>query len=128
MSLESYSEISPLERSENYKKVLKEAVDSVQIHPNIEKIILFGSTARGEARVDSDIDLYFVTADGTPLRVNQVTNFLTVVESALPGVDLQINGGGEEETMKFISTPSAKHEGAIIAWEVLYDKPIENLQ
>ena len=31
--------------------------DSLKHHPEIEKIILFGSVARGEDRKDSDIDI-----------------------------------------------------------------------
>jgi predicted nucleotidyltransferase len=39
-------------------------------HPEIEKIILFGSVARGEDRKDSDIDILIITKDdGDDLKI-----------------------------------------------------------
>jgi uncharacterized protein len=36
-----------------------------------EKIILFGSRARGDARLDSDIDLLIITKDGDPHELSK---------------------------------------------------------
>jgi uncharacterized protein len=36
-----------------------------------EKIILFGSRARGDARIDSDVDLLVITKDGDPHELSK---------------------------------------------------------
>jgi predicted nucleotidyltransferase len=41
-------------------------LDSVVAYFNPRRVILFGSTARGEARPDSDIDLLVIVDDDTP--------------------------------------------------------------
>lgn len=49
---------------ERMQELVKRIVD--EVHP--VKVILFGSTARGEARQDSDIDVLVVVPDGTHRR------------------------------------------------------------
>lgn len=43
--------------------------------PNLVSVVLFGSRARGEAKPDSDWDL-FVVADGLPERITERSRFL----------------------------------------------------
>jgi len=44
-------------------------LDSIVAHFNPQRVILFGSMARGDARPDSDIDLLVVVDDDTPAEV-----------------------------------------------------------
>ena len=46
--------------------VPRESLDSVVSYFNPQRVILFGSTARGDAGPDSDIDLLVVVDDNTP--------------------------------------------------------------
>ena len=48
-------------------KLLKEYMDVLKVDYGIKSISLFGSTARGEQTVDSDIDLFVDTQ--TPYRL-----------------------------------------------------------
>ena len=49
-----------LTKESNRKKMIKEMVNRIVEHFDPEKIILFGSYARGEAGPDSDVDLLVV--------------------------------------------------------------------
>lgn len=49
-----------------YDLVPRELLDSVVRHLRPQRIILFGSRARGDAREDSDIDLLVVVDDDLP--------------------------------------------------------------
>lgn len=48
------------------RPVPRELLDSIVAHFNPQRVILFGSMARGDARPDSDIDLLVVVDDDTP--------------------------------------------------------------
>lgn len=50
------------------QEVMNEAVRRLVEYFRPEKIYLFGSTARGEDRPDSDLDFLVVVADDTPTR------------------------------------------------------------
>ena len=55
-----------MKTNETIEKIAKEVTDRVieRIHP--EKVILFGSAARGEADENSDIDLFIVAKTDKP--------------------------------------------------------------
>ncbi len=61
-------------------------VDRVKnaVHP--QRIILFGSVARGQARSDSDIDILVVMPDGTHRR-----NTMTDIYRALLGTKMDVD-------------------------------------
>lgn len=67
-------------------KKIKEIVDRIvqAVHP--VKIILFGSTARGEAHPGSDIDILVVMPDGTHRRET-----MTNIYRALLGTRLDVD-------------------------------------
>jgi predicted nucleotidyltransferase len=50
----------PLAEDRNRKKMIREMVNRIVEHFDPEKIILFGSSARGDAGPDSDVDLLVV--------------------------------------------------------------------
>ncbi len=52
--------------SENRDEVIGEVVRRLVEHYQPERIYLFGSSARGEARPDSDLDFIVVLPDDTP--------------------------------------------------------------
>ena len=55
----------------------------------VTSLYLFGSTARGEAREDSDVDLLFDIAPGTKFSLFDQARFVTELSSGLgAGVDL----------------------------------------
>ena len=53
------------------KKQIREALDTLKEHFNIESVYVFGSYARGTASQDSDLDLLVVFSElnGDPFRV-----------------------------------------------------------
>lgn len=59
-----------------------------QLGARLRAVVLFGSRARGDARLDSDIDL-LVVADGLPRdpisRITGLRRSLAGIETALPG-------------------------------------------
>lgn len=61
-----------------YRQWVARAVEQIKMKYQPEKIILFGSTARGELREGSDIDLFIVkeTSKRKLDRVDEITDFL----------------------------------------------------
>src|SRR6185437_2128287 len=54
--------------------VPRELLDSIVAHFNPQRVILFGSMARGDARPDSDIDLLVVVDDDAPQEMMSGTS------------------------------------------------------
>ncbi len=67
------------------------------VHP--EKIILFGSAARGESRDGSDIDLLIVVPEGTPKRPTAQFLYRELSNIRVP-YDLLVATAGEMEKHK----------------------------
>ena len=57
-------------------KLLKEYMDVLKVDYGIKSISLFGSTARGEQTVDSDIDLFVDTQTPNPFKLMDAREFL----------------------------------------------------
>ncbi|KZX10046.1 nucleotidyltransferase domain-containing protein [Methanobrevibacter filiformis] len=53
----------------NRKEIAKDFANSLN-HPEIEKIILFGSVARGEDIDESDIDMLIITKNDDESKIN----------------------------------------------------------
>lgn len=49
--------------SKRIKKFIKDYVETLEPHIRVEKVILFGSYARGKVHRDSDIDLIIISPD-----------------------------------------------------------------
>jgi len=51
---------------DDIKDVLNTVIESISVHPGVKKILLFGSYARGEANIQSDVDIAIVHLDSVP--------------------------------------------------------------
>lgn len=73
---------------ERYRRWTDEAVAQIASHYKPEKIILFGSAARGEVQEGSDIDLFIVkeTSSRPPERIEEVLRLLPPENPAEPHV------------------------------------------
>lgn len=60
------------ERANLPDRFFRELMDYCSNNKKIEKVILFGSRARGDHRIQSDIDLAFYTADMTHSEQNLI--------------------------------------------------------
>ena len=81
------------------ESVVREAVESIvrAVHPL--RIVLFGSTARGEQGGQSDVDLLVVMPEGSPKR--QTTQKLYRILRGLPvPVDILVTTEGDLERHK----------------------------
>ncbi len=84
----SFTQKPPMYNAELIKKVIYEHIPSERI----EKIIIFGSRARGDAREDSDTDICVIMRDSTEQeyeRVNTSNIYWSFAENELT-VDLII--------------------------------------
>jgi hypothetical protein len=61
--------------TENHQKAIDELVELHKNNPDTIALILCGSVARGDARIDSDIDLYLVVKDEKFDLVNETKSF-----------------------------------------------------
>ena len=57
-------------------KLLKDYMDVLKVDYGIKSISLFGSTARGEQTVNSDIDLFVDTQTPNPFKLMDAREFL----------------------------------------------------
>ncbi len=83
-----------------------------------EKIILFGSRARDEARPDSDIDL-LVIADSSKPRHQRAAPLYGVVSDILVPMDILVYTPGEVE--EWSEVPQAFVTTAVREGKVLYE-------
>jgi len=74
--------------NERMKKDLKSFMYKTRKHFNIKKAILFGSRARGDYFLDSDVDLILVSDDFKDFRfTDRIGN---VIEFWEPSIDLEV--------------------------------------
>ena len=71
-------------------KLLKEYMDVLKVDYGIKSISLFGSTARGEQTVDSDIDLFVDTQTPNPFKLMDAREFLERI-TGLPEENLTLS-------------------------------------
>lgn len=105
----------PMERKE-IRQMVRRIVD--QFHP--EKIILFGSHARGDAGPDSDVDLLIVMPFRGSKREKQLE-----VRLALRGIDIpkDIVVTTPEEFLWRQEVPGTIERPAALEGKVLYARP-----
>jgi len=58
----------------------------------IRAVLLFGSTARGDAREDSDVDLFIITSDQEKFDYKILKKLSSIFDELLPGVNISYNG------------------------------------
>ena len=97
--------------------VVRRIVDAA--HP--EKIVLFGSHARGAARPDSDLDV-LVIADSREPRYRRSAPLYGALSDVLVPMDIIVYTRGEVEEWQGVS--QAFVTTAIREGKVLYEKPI----
>lgn len=71
--------------------------------PAVETIVLFGSTARGEATPESDIDLLVITKEGKPWLVRRTLYELIYPIIASLGVDISLTVFQRNDWLKMLS-------------------------
>lgn len=84
-----------------------------------EKIILFGSYARGEARPDSDIDLLVIEEDVASRRAEMVRLDRAISQYRLPVEVIVVSA---DEVRKYGNLPGHLLYPALREGEVLYDR------
>lgn len=72
--------------SKEQKNIIKEALEGIEY----EKIILFGSRARGDNREDSDFDLMVVVPNGLTREKKMNISSVVVKRLAQPGLDCDV--------------------------------------
>lgn len=85
-------------------------------HP--EKVILFGSRARGDARLDSDIDLLVVANDPQPRSLRACALYGALSDILIP-MDILVYRPGEIEEWR--NVPQAFVTTAIREGSILYE-------
>ena len=102
-----------------YKKVIRETINNL-ITANLEdleRVILFGSCARGEVKFGSDVDIMFITKYPVAKAIDRYKYYdLEYYDEGLPSTDIVINS--EEFLLNSTSNFSitVKKDGLIL-WE-----------
>lgn len=87
------------------------------VHP--EKIVLFGSRARGDHRPDSDVDLLIIQKTSEP-RYRRSVPIRRAVVGLLPSKDVVVYTPSEVEAWKDV--PNAFVTTALTEGKILYEK------
>lgn len=100
-------------------KVLDEIVDRILSTERPERIILFGSRARGTARPDSDFDLLVIKESSEPRFRRSAPLYTRLAD--LP-VEVEIMVYTPEEVSEWSSVPEAFVTTAVREGKVLYER------
>jgi predicted nucleotidyltransferase len=84
------------------------------------KIVLFGSQARGQARLDSDLDLLIVESHSTLPRHQRATPYYMALSGLHPSKDIVVYT--PDEIAEWSNVPQAFPTTAIGEGKVLYEK------
>jgi predicted nucleotidyltransferase len=104
---------------DNTKKLLDEMVKRIREATNPERIVLFGSRARGTARTDSDFDLLIIKESDEP-RYRRPAPLYTKLAD-LP-VEVEIVVYTPEEVHDWSQVPQAFVSTALREGKVLYER------
>ena len=104
----------------NTETTLREITARIRANMNPQAIILFGSTARGSARPDSDLDLLVIAESKEPRYKRSAPLYLAL--SDLPGA-MDIVVYTPEEVADWRDVRQAFVTTAIREGKVLYEKP-----
>jgi predicted nucleotidyltransferase len=66
------------------EKLRKQLVHLLSAQPEVEKVILFGSRARGDAEERSDVDLAIIAPTASPRQWLEIVYLLEEVDTLLP--------------------------------------------
>lgn len=88
MDIETFQRAKFVEQPKQYEEWIERAAEQIKTTYEPEKIILFGSAARGELREDSDIDLLIIkkTSKGKLDRMSEVLELLDPLNPVEPHV------------------------------------------
>jgi len=98
--------------------LMSEIVRRIVVTAQPEKIILFGSRARGDARLDSDIDLLVVADDPQPRSLRASTLYGVLSDILIP-MDILVYR--PEEIEEWRNVPQAFVTTAIREGSILYE-------
>lgn len=99
-------------------ETIDRAVEILKREMNPRKIILFGSTARGEADPDSDLDLLLVLAH-VGSRINEMRRASMLLASLKVPIDVLVYS--EAEVTEWGSVTNHVINEALLEGRVLYD-------
>lgn len=101
--------------------IIQEAAERIVTTARPDKIILFGSYARGDANEDSDLDLVVVESELAPeCVVDEMVKLRMAVGRIGVGVDILVYSGNEFEKRK--DWPSTALYWAAREGKVLYER------
>lgn len=98
------------------QKILDQIIQAVREVIEPDKIILFGSQARGDDKIDSDYDILIIkdTIEDERMTIKKLYRQMVGVNAAID-IILKTNEGIEKSKQRFISvTKEALDEGIII--------------
>jgi predicted nucleotidyltransferase len=98
---------------------LKEMVHRILATGNPQKIILFGSRARGDARPDSDYDLLLIEPSDLP-RYRRAARYRRALIGLAPAKDILV--WTPEEVAEWREVPNAFITAALSEGVVLYEQ------
>ena len=104
---------------DNKKKLLSEMVKRIREATNPERIVLFGSRARGNARADSDYDLLVIKESDEPRYKRSAPLYTRLAD--LP-VEVEIVVYTPEEVRDWSQVPQAFVSTALREGKVLYER------
>lgn len=96
-------------------EVISRIVDTA--HP--EKIVLFGSRARGDYRSDSDVDLLIIQKSSEP-RYRRSIKIRKAITGLLPSKDIVVYT--PEEVVEWENVPNSFVSTALSEGKILYEK------
>jgi predicted nucleotidyltransferase len=100
-------------------RTLKQIVQRILMVGNPQKIILFGSRARGDARPDSDYDLLAIESSDLP-RHKRATRYRRALVGVCPAKDILV--WTPEEVAEWRNVPNAFITTALREGIVLYER------
>jgi predicted nucleotidyltransferase len=100
-------------------RLLDEIVRRIRAVGDPERIVLFGSRARGEARVESDLDLLIVEPSDRP-RYRRAPRYLRALVGVFPAKDVVV--WTPEEIAAWAAVPNAFITTALREGRVLYER------
>lgn len=108
--------------------VFRKIVETLRREYDPDKIIVFGSHARGEASEDSDVDLFVVKRTDKPVveRIVEVSRLLREVQTGPLFIPLDILVSTPEEVHRRLQMGDSFYHELLREGRVLYDPSARN--